>query len=52
MENDIPPYILNEMEHLGVLPPPLPDEVPDEPKFKHQFEYNMPVLDENGEPPF
>lgn len=52
MENDIPLHILTEMEQLGVMPRALPDDVPDEPKILRQFEYNMPELDENGEPPF
>jgi hypothetical protein len=52
MENDIPQYILREMETIGVMPKALPEDVPDEPKIPRQFEYNMPDLDENGEPPW
>lgn len=52
MENEIPRHILWEMEQVGVMPRALPDDVPDEPRVLHQFEYSMPELDENGEPPF
>lgn len=52
MENDIPHHILVEMEQIGVMPRALPDDVPDEPKIPRQFEFNMPDLDENGEPPW
>ena len=52
MENEIPRHILWEMEQLGVIPLALPDDVPDEPLIPRQFEYNMPDLDLNGEPPF
>lgn len=52
MENEIPRHILFEMEQMGVLPKSLPDDVPDEPVIPRNFEFNMPELDENGEPPF
>jgi hypothetical protein len=52
MENEIPRHILMEMEQIGVMPRGLPDDVPDEPKIPHTFEFNMPDLDENGEPPW
>lgn len=52
MENDIPQYILREMEMIGIMPKELPEDVPDEPKIPRQFEFNMPDLDENGEPPW
>ena len=49
MENDLPPHIIEELVALGVLEL-LPDDVPHEPRNKHFF--NMPELDENGEPPW
>ena len=44
MENEIPRHILWEMEQVGVMPTPLPDDVPDEPAIPRTFEYNMPEL--------
>lgn len=52
MENEIPRHILWEMEQVGVMPTPLPDDVPDEPTTPRTFEYNMPELDYADEPPF
>lgn len=51
MENDIPPHILREMEMAGVLPVQVSKDANEEPKTPTTFEYNMPVLDVNGEPP-
>lgn len=52
MENELPPHILSEMEMMGVLPRQLPEEESVEVTVPRTFEYNMPELDENGEPPF
>ena len=52
MEDNIPAYILKEMEQMGVLPRHPLEEVQNEPVVPRTFEYNMPELDENGEPPF
>ena len=52
MENEIPRHILWEMEQIGVMPTPLPNDVPDEPIIPRTFEYNMPELDKDGEPKF
>lgn len=46
--NDIPMNVRRELEALGVV---MNDE--EKPKqIKRQFEFNMPKLDENGEPDF
>ena len=49
MENELPDHIADQLQALGILDP-LPDEVPLEPRRQHFF--NMPDLDENGEPPW
>lgn len=50
MENNIPNYILRELEMIGLMPRHLPDDVPDEPVIS--YKYRMPIFDENGEPDF
>lgn len=47
MTNKLPPHIRKELEALGVV------TLEEKPKqIKRQFEFNMPKLDENGEPDF
>jgi len=55
MENEaeVPQYVLNQLEMIGILPGNLvKTDIKDEPKIPRNFEFNMPELDENGEPPF
>lgn len=52
METSLPRHLAWEMEQMGVLPMALPYDVPDEPRVPRTFDFNMPDLDERGEPPF
>ena len=52
MEDNLPAYILKEMEQMGVLPKHPMEDIHNDLFVPVTFEYNLPELDENGEPPF
>lgn len=52
MNGELPFELETALMEMGVLSThELDIDIPDEPKFKRS-EFNMPDLDENGEPPF
>ena len=50
MDAHLPTELSEYLKDLGVRP--VADPIPEQPKVLRTFEYNMPELDENGEPPF
>jgi hypothetical protein len=50
MDNHIPAELANYLSDMGVIT--VTDTDPEEPTPIRTFEYNLPELDKNGEPPF
>lgn len=50
MDTQLPVQLSEYLKAMGVRPPAKTTSEP--PKPIHTFEYNIPDLDENGEPPF
>ena len=50
MDTHLPLQLSEYLKAMGIRPPA--NTKPAEPKTLRTFEYNLPEIDENGEPPF